>query len=390
MNPVLTRLGGYPLAAFQDLARQMRAEDEPCFDFSIGDPVEPTPPFIRQALIDAVPEVSQYPTAAGLPSLREAIAGWVQRRFGVEVDPDRNVLPTAGSKEGIFHAPLALLDATSHRRYCVWGSPGYQPYERGTLFAGGESDRIHLAADEGWLLHLDRLPTKRLDRAFITWLNYPHNPTGAVADADWLRTQLETTRNRGVVMGSDECYVDIHPPAGPKPPSMLQVADGDLTGVLVAFSLSKRSGMTGYRSGALVGDPDLIAAQRTMRPNIGSASPEFVQQAAAAAWADDDHIAERRDVFEAKRRVMRDFCDEMGLEVSGSAATFYLWLRVPGRDDKAYAEALLRHRIIASPGSAFGPAGAGWLRLALVPSVEGCVEAAEAWRQAIWAGALPV
>ncbi|WP_341251963.1 aminotransferase class I/II-fold pyridoxal phosphate-dependent enzyme [Euzebya pacifica] len=389
MNPVLARLGGYPLAAFQDLARQMRAEDEPSFDFSIGDPVEPTPPFIRQALIDAVPEVSQYPTAAGVRPLREAIAGWVQRRFGVEVDPDLHVLPTSGSKEGIFHAPLGLLDAGSAKRHCIWGSPGYQPYERGTLFAGGESDCVDLSADEGWLLHLDRLPADRLDRAFIAWLNYPHNPTGAVAEPEWLRAQLAVAREHGIVMGSDECYVDIHPPAGPLPTSMLEVADGDLTGVLVAFSLSKRSGMTGYRCGALVGDPDLIAAQRTMRPNIGSASPEFVQHAAAAAWADDVHVAERREVFEAKRRVMQAFCDEVGLEVSGSAATFYLWLRAPGGDDRAYAQALLARRIIASPGSAFGPAGAGWLRLALVPSVDGCHEAAAAWRQAIDDGVLP-
>jgi aspartate/methionine/tyrosine aminotransferase len=137
MNPVLDRLGGYPLAAFQDLARELRAQPEPAYDFSIGDPIEPTPAFIRQALVDAVPEVSQYPTAAGLPSLRRAIAGWVGRRFGVEVDPDRHVLPTAGSKEAIFHAPLALLDANGPRRWAIWGSPGYQPYERGALFAGG-------------------------------------------------------------------------------------------------------------------------------------------------------------------------------------------------------------------------------------------------------------
>lgn len=389
MNPVLQRLGGYPLAAFQDLARQMRAEDAPCWDFSIGDPVEPTPTFIRQALVDAVPEVSQYPTAAGLADLRQAVAGWVQRRFGITVDPDRQVLPTAGSKEAIFHAPLGLLDATSSRRHVIWGSPGYQPYERGALFAGGASDRIDLRPEEGWRLDLADLPADRLDRAFIAWINYPHNPTGAIADMAYLRAQLATARRHGVVMGSDECYVDIHPPSGPVPPSMLEAADGDLTGLLVAFSLSKRSGMTGYRCGALVGDPDLIAAQRIMRPNIGTASPEFVQAAAAAAWADDDHVADRREVFEAKRAVMLPFLEQAGLRVSGSAATFYLWFAAPGGDDRAYAEALLQHRIIASPGSAFGPAGQGWMRLALVPSVEGCEEAVTVWRAAIEAGALP-
>ncbi|MGI9016403.1 MAG: aminotransferase class I/II-fold pyridoxal phosphate-dependent enzyme [Euzebya sp.] len=390
MNPVLARLGDYPLAAFQDLARSMRAESAASYDFSIGDPVEATPPFIRQALIDAVPEVSQYPTAAGLPELRAAITGWVSRRFGVSVDPDTQVLPTAGSKEAIFHIPLGLLDATSSRRWCVWGSPGYQPYERGALFAGGESDRVDLTPDEDWLLELSSLQTARLDRAFIAWLNYPHNPTGAVASAEYLRRQLDVARQHGVVLGSDECYVDIYPPAGPLPPSLLDVAEGDLTGILIAFSLSKRSGMTGYRCGALVGDPELIRQQRVMRPNIGTGSPEFVQWAAAAAWGDDVHAAERREIFEAKRTVMLAFCDEVGLAVSGSKATFYLWVRVPGGDDVGYAKALLAHRLIASPGSAFGPAGAGWLRLALVPDLQGCRDAAQVWRAAIQDGSLGV
>lgn len=389
MNPVLVQLGAYPLAAFQDLARRLRTEDAPAWDFSIGDPIEPTPAFIRQALVDAVPEVSQYPTAAGLPHLRAAIAGWVGRRFGVAVDPGTQVLPTAGSKEAIFHAPLALLDAGSSRRHAIWGSPGYQPYERGALFAGGASDPVDLRPQDGWRLDLAALGRARLDQAFIAWLCYPHNPTGAVVDAGYLREQVATARRHGIVLGSDECYIDTYPPAGPVPPSVLDVLDGDLTGVLVFFSLSKRSGMTGYRCGALVGDPALVAAQRTMRPNVGTGSPEFVQAAAAAAWAEDAHAAQRREVFDAKRDVVLGFCRDAGLAVSGSQATFYVWLRAPGGDDVAYAEGLLRQRIVVSPGSAFGAAGAGWLRLALVPDVEGCRTAVGVWREAIAAGALP-
>jgi succinyldiaminopimelate transaminase len=388
MNPVLTRLGSYPLAAFQDVARELRGQAAPSYDFSIGDPVEPTPAFIRQALVDAVPEVSQYPTAAGIPELREAIAGWVGRRFGMAVDPSTQVLPTAGSKEAIFHAPLALLDVSSPRRWAIWGSPGYQPYERGALFAGGESDRVDLRPEEGWRLELADLGPDRLDRAFIAWIDYPHNPTGAVVDAAYLRRQVEVARAHGIVLGSDECYIDTYPPAGPIPPSVLDVVDSDLTGVLVFFSLSKRSGMTGYRCGAVVGDPELIAHQRSMRPNIGTGSPEFVQHAAAAAWSDDAHAAERRAIFQAKREVVLGFCRDVGLEVSGSEATFYVWVRVPGGDDVAYARALLDHRIIASAGSAFGPAGRGWLRLALVPDVDGCRAAADVWGAAIRSGSL--
>jgi succinyldiaminopimelate transaminase len=394
MNPLLQRLGGYPLARFQDLKADLAADGRPLHDFSIGDPVEPTPAFIRAALVEGVPDVSQYPTAAGLSSLRDAVAGWVDRRFGLAVDPETQVLPTAGSKEAIFHAPLALVDPDARKRAVLWGTPGYQVYERGHLFAGGDSDPVVLDPSAGWALELDDLDASRLDRACLAWLNYPHNPTGAAVDAAYYERALATARDRGIVLASDECYIDVYPPASAPPRSLLQAAAGgrreaDLTGVLVAVSLSKRSGMTGYRSGALIGDPELIAAQRVLRPNIGTASPDFVQRAAAAAWADDGHVAERRAVFDDKRAVMRSFLDEAGLVVSGSDATFYLWFAAPDGDDGAYAEALLRHRVIASPGRAFGRGGEGWLRLALVPSVEGCHDAVAIWRQAIAAGALP-
>lgn len=394
MNPLLQRLGGYPLAAFQDLKAQMVGAGEPLHDFSIGDPIEPTAAFIRRALVDGVTEVSQYPTAAGLGALREAIAGWVARRFGVTVDPEVHVLPTAGSKEAIFHLPLALVDPGGDRRAVLWGDPGYPVYERGQLFAGGDSDPVALTDEAGWRLELDALDPGRLRSACLAWFNYPHNPTGATVDLDFYRRGLDTARAEGLVLASDECYADVHPVGGPTPPSLLQAAGPDpaapdLTGLVVAFSLSKRSGMTGYRCGALVGDPRLIAAQRLLRPNIGTASPEFVQQAALAAWSDDAHAAERRAVFDEKRRIVLSFLDKAGIRVSGSKATFYVWFAAPGGDDAAYARALLRRRVIASPGRAFGAAGHGWLRLALVPDAAGCEQACARWGEAIEAGALP-
>lgn len=388
-NPVLQQLGGYPLAAYQELKLSMAADGGVLHDFSIGDPIEPTPGFIRKALVAGIPAVSQYPTAAGLPKVRSAIAGWVARRFRVELDPDMHILPTAGSKESIFHLPLALVDRDGPRRFVVWGSPGYPVYERGQIFAGGESDPVHLTAGSGWRLELAELDPERLDRACVAWLNYPHNPTGATVDLAYYRRCLDVARERGVVLASDECYADIYPPDADPPPSLLQAAEGDLQGLVVAFSLSKRSGMTGYRCGALVGDPDLIAEQRLLRPNIGTASPEFVQHAAAAAWSDDVHAADRRAVFAEKRAVVLPFLADAGFRVSGTGATFYVWFEAPGGDDVAYAKALLRHRVVASPGSAFGPAGHGWLRLALVPDVDGCRAAVAAWGDAIAAGDLP-
>ena len=386
-NPALRRLGGYPLARLQDLANQLRADGVPLADFAIGDPDEPTPEPIRRALVEAVGPVSRYPTAVGQRTLREAVTGWLARRHGVEVDPDVHVLPSAGSKEAIFHLPLAVLDPHGPRRHVLWGEPGYPVYGRGALFAGGESDPVPLEADRGWRLDLDALAAERLRRACIAWVNYPHNPTGATADLDWYRRQLAVAREHDLLLASDECYQEIwfdHPA-----PSVLEAAAGDFTGVLAFVSLSKRSGMTGYRSGAIVGDPELIARLRALRPNVGTASPDFVQAAATAAWGDQDHVDQRRAIFAEKRRVVLEFLTTARIEVSGSQATFYLWFRAPGGDDAAYAEALLHERIVATPGRSFGPAGEGWLRLALVPTVEGCHDAVARWGAALQAGRLP-
>jgi succinyldiaminopimelate transaminase len=386
-NPALERLGGYPLAAFQDLANALRADGEPLHDFSIGDPDEPTPRFIREALVDAVGPVSRYPTAAGQPALRAAVADWVARRHGVAVDPDRHVLPSAGSKEAIFHLPLAVLDPHGPRRHVLWGEPGYPVYGRGALFAGGASDPVTLGPHTGWRLSLGELPADRLQRACIAWVNHPHNPTGATADLGWYREQVAVAREHDLLLASDECYQEIW--FDRPPPSALEACDGDLTGVLAFVSLSKRSGMTGYRSGAIVGDPELIRRLRLLRPNVGTAAPDFVQAAAIAAWGDQDHVDERRAVFAAKRDVVLEQLRDLGIEVSGSDATFYVWFRAPGGDDAAYAQALLRERIVASPGRAFGPGGTGWLRLALVPTVDGCRAAMASWRAALEAGRLP-
>jgi succinyldiaminopimelate transaminase len=386
-NPALERLGGYPLAAFQDLANALRADGEPLHDFSIGDPDEPTPRFIREALVDAVGPVSRYPTAAGQPALRAAVADWVARRHGVAVDPDRHVLPSAGSKEAIFHLPLAVLDPHGPRRHVLWGEPGYPVYGRGALFAGGASDPVTLGPHTGWRLSLGELPADRLQRACIAWVNHPHNPTGATADLGWYREQVAVAREHDLLLASDECYQEIW--FDRPPPSALEACDGDLTGVLAFVSLSKRSGMTGYRSGAIVGDPELIRRLRLLRPNVGTAAPDFVQAAAIAAWGDQDHVDERRAVFAAKRDVVLEQVRDLGIEVSGSDATFYVWFRAPGGDDAAYAQALLRERIVASPGRAFGPGGTGWLRLALVPTVDGCRAAMASWRAALEAGRLP-
>lgn len=369
-NPVLDRLGSYPIAELQEKARSMRAEGRPLIDFSVGDPREPTPGFIPEALKGSVPAVSQYPTTSGLPELRRAVADYVQRRFGVRVDPDRNVLPTAGSKEAIFSTPLAFVDRSAGDAV-IWATPGYPIYERGALLAGARGHAVTLSGD--FVLRPDQIPDPVWDSAAIVWTNYPHNPTGALASRADIEAMYQKARSTNTWFMADECYVDVYEDV--LPPSVLQVADDSLEGVLSYLSLSKRSGMTGYRSAAIVGDATAIAALRALRTSTGTASPEFVQGAAIAAWGDDDHVAERRGIFARKRAVLRAAFEQLGHEVVASRAGLYLWVSVG--DDVAVAERLLRGGVLVSPGRAFGAGGEGFIRLALVPTLEESEHAVE-------------
>ena len=369
-NPVLGELGTYPIAEIQDTVRRMKDAGERLIDFSLGDPREPTPRFIREAAAAAIPEVSQYPTVAGLASLRSAIAGYVQRRFGIEVDPATQVIPTAGSKEAIFSTPFAFIDSTADQAG-VFATPGYPVHERGMRFAGADAIGIKLHGD--FVLRAADTPAEVWPRLALLWTCSPQNPTGAVTPRTDLRALYERCREHGTLLLSDEAYADLWEEEPPT--SALQVAEAGSVGSLTYLSCSKRSGMTGYRSGAVVGDAEAIAALKSMRSSAGVGSPEFIQQAATAAWNDDDHAEERRQIFNAKRAVLRSRFDAADIPVVGSRAGLYLWVVVD--DDLAAAKRLLAEGVVVSPGSVFGPGGEGHLRLALVPTLEECAEAAE-------------
>lgn len=370
-NPILDQLGGNPVTRVQDQAREMREQGVPLIDFSIGDPREPTPAFIPAALRAAVPEISQYPTTRGLPELREAIAGYVRRRFGVVVDPATQIIPTTGSKEAIFSTPLAFVDRARDDAV-VWATPGYPIYERGALLAGARGIAVPLSGD--FVFRPSDIAEADWETAAIVWVCSPHNPTGAVTTPEVLSGFIDRCRESGTLLCADECYADLY--EREPPVSVLELAGDGARGVLSYLSLSKRSGMTGYRSGAVVGDPDAIAALAMLRTATGTAAPEYTQAAAIAAWNDDTHAADRRAVFTEKRRVLRETLTSAGLSVVGSEAGLYVWLRVA--DDVAAAEALLGAGIVVSPGRAFGPGGEGHLRLALVPTVAECQVAAQA------------
>lgn len=341
-------------------------------DFSIGDPREPTWEPIRAAVATAVPHVSQYPTTAGLPELRRAIAGYVRRRLGVDVDPSTQVLPTSGSKEAIFSAALAFVDR-GRGDVVGYPDPGYPVYRSGAVLAGAEA--IAVPADARFVVGTESIADGLWPEMAMLWLCTPSNPTGVVTPSRDLEGIVDTGRASETLICSDECYLDLYQPGDPPPPSVLEVAGPGSEGVLAFLSLSKRSGMTGYRSGAVVGDAAAIARLHRMRTSTGTASPEFVQSGAITAWSDDDHVSERRAVFAHKRSVLRAAFEDAGIEVRGSTAGIYLWVDV-GQDDVAVARRLLEGGVVVSPGSIFGTRGAGHLRLALVPALAECEDAA--------------
>jgi succinyldiaminopimelate transaminase len=363
------------MATLVRAAAELRAGGGPVFDFGLGDPTEPTPAFIRQALLDAVPANSQYPTVRGARPVRGAIAAYLQRRFDAVVDPDTQVLPTSGSKEAVFHLPLAVIDPAAPDRAVVYPDPSYPAYGRGAQFAGGEPVAVPLPAD--WRFRPWELDPDLLARTRLLYINSPHNPSGATMGLDELRRTHELCLEHDILLVADECYADMydeHPP-----PSLLEVGTDN---ALVIHSLSKRSGMTGYRSGFMAGDPNWIRILTELRANPGVAPQDFVNAAAAVAWSDDAHAADRRATFAAKRALMRGFLEGLGLDVAPSQSTFYLWFRAPdGHDDASYAELLRGAGIVVVPGRMLGctPACMGWLRLALVPDLEGCRAACEAW-----------
>jgi len=361
INPTLSGMATYPFVRLEEARRDLVARGVDVIDFGKGDPNEPTDPMIRQALIDALPERAPYPLAAGLPELRAAAAGWCGRRFGVDLDPDTEIVPTYGSKEAIFSL-AQVLDAQDNT--VVYGEPAYPVYERGALFAGARVHTLPLVREHGFLPDLDAIP----DDAAIVWVNYPHNPTGAVAPRAFYDELAERARELDFYIASDEAYTELW--FDEPPPSALQAVDRSR--VIVFQTLSKRSSMTGYRSGFIAAPPEVIDALKAYRPTVGTAPQEFVQRASVVAWSDERHVEETRARYRAKRDVLLPVLERKGWEVVASEATMYLWVVAPD----GTVERLLERGVIVSPGEFFGPSGAGYVRFALVPTLEECERAA--------------
>jgi aspartate/methionine/tyrosine aminotransferase len=254
----------------------------------------------------------------------------------------------------------------------VIATPAYPVYWRSALLAGGVPTPLPLEEGDGFLPQLDRLSDEVWQETALLWINTPHNPTGAVASTELLGRVSRLARDHDFVAASDEAYSEIY--CGSPPASLLNVGKRNS---LVFHSLSKRSAMTGYRSGFVAGDAELINRYRRLRPTLGVATPEFVQCAAISAWQDEEHVDAIRASFGERRRLFLGCLEALGLEHAGGEGTFFLWVRAPHGDDVALAEKWFAEGVLTIPGSWLGAGGRGYLRVALVPTLEKCREAAE-------------
>jgi len=377
----LTAIGAYAFEEVDKKVEELKARGVRPIDFGVGDPTTPTPAFIRRAAAEALEtrRSSGYPSYVGSLEFRQAVAAWAQRRFGVALDPASEISSTIGSKEAVFNFHEGVVDPGD---IVLCPSPGYPPYSRGTLFAEGRPYQLPLSSGSGFRVDFASIPEEVAKRAKVLWLNYPNSPSGAVVDEAFYREALAFARPRGIIVASDEAYSEIY--FGAPPVSCLNVAK---EGVLVFQSLSKRSAMTGYRIGWVMGDPELVAIFRKTKTNIDSGTPTFLQDAAVAALGEEEHVEGFRREYRAKRDLLCAALVKAGLPDCTPASTLYVWQRVPkGMSSVQFATFLLEEKlaIVTTPGSWIAEPtadgknpGEGYVRFALVPSIEDTRLAAE-------------
>jgi LL-diaminopimelate aminotransferase len=378
-------LSAYPFAVIYERVAKLEAAGISPVDFGVGDPTLPTPVGVRERAKLALDEHAStgYPSYIGSAGFRSAAADWMARRFGVGLDPATQVTSTIGSKEAIFHFPLGFVDPGD---VVLCPSPGYPPYARGTRFAGGAPYFLALHREKGYLPDLDGIPDEIAARARILWLCYPNAPTGAEAPDRFFDEAIAWGRERDVIVVNDEAYIDLY--YGERPPR--SILEFGIEGVVAFFSLSKRSAMTGWRVGWTAGDAALIDTFRKVKTNIDSGTPDFVQDAAVTALADEAHVAEMRTDYGAKRDLLAETFRALGFPDCAPQATIHYWQRLPdGVDAVSFAEGLLDPAIavVCTPGPWVGDAcpdgsnpGEGHVRFSLVPSQEETRRACDAIR----------
>jgi LL-diaminopimelate aminotransferase len=362
------RLDAVPPYLFAELERKIAEKRRAGVDvisLGIGDPDLPTPQPVVDALAAAAhdPETHQYPTNHGSDEFRETAAGFYRERFGVELDPASEIVPALGGKEAVGHIALALLDPGD---VCLSPDPGYPPYTSGPVFAGAEVHYLPLAEANGFLPDLDAIPAEALARANVLFLNYPNNPTGAVVEPGYFERAVELARAADLVVVHDNAYSELCYD-GYRAPSFLETPGAKEVGVEI-FSLSKGWNMTGWRSGLVAGNAEVVERFRHLKTNLDSGMFGAVQRATIAALTEAREFPrEMSNMYERRRDLVADALAKIGLAVDPPKATPYFWVRVPdGQTSESFAELVLEEAgVIVSPGPAYGPSGEGFFRLSL-------------------------
>jgi N-succinyldiaminopimelate aminotransferase len=386
MNSLLGRLQPYPFERLRSLTKDIRPN--PAYapiSLGIGEPRHPAPELVKQALAKNLAGLSQYPATAGEPALREAIAAWIGRRYGVALDPAQQVLPVNGSREALFSLAQTVVDPRSTGAVVVCPNPFYQIYEGAALLAGAETAFANSDPERNFACDWRLIDDATWARAQLVFVCSPGNPTGAVMPLEEWRALFDLSDKYGFVIASDECYSEIYFRAEAPLGALAAAKALGRTGfprLVVLSSLSKRSNVPGLRSGFVAGDADILRAFLLYRTYHGSAMSRVVQAASIAAWSDEAHVEANRALYRAKFEQVTPLLAEV-LDVQLPDAGFYLWAAVPG-DDIAFSLGLLaQYNVSALPGSLLArPAhganpGAGRIRMALVADGAECLEAAQ-------------
>jgi N-succinyldiaminopimelate aminotransferase len=387
VNPRLDQLHPYPFERLKRLFVGVTPPPLPAIRLSIGEPQHATPEIVRRALASHLDGLAVYPTTAGLETLRETLAAWFVSRYDLPtLNPGSEVLPVNGSREALFSFAQAVVDCSTPGPLVVCPNPFYQIYEGAALLAGATPVFLNQTVANGFGLDLDALPEEAWARTQLMFVCSPGNPTGRVLGLDDWSRLFEQSDRHGFVIASDECYSEIYPDDGARPMGALEASHRlgrrDFSRVVVFTSLSKRSNAPGLRSGAVAGDARLLERFLLYRTYHGCAMSVTVQHASIAAWGDEHHVAENRARYREKFAAVRAILAPV-LDAPLPDAGFYLWTRIPGDNDEAFARDLYgATHVTVLPGRYLGRdahgtnPGSGFVRIALVPELADCIEAA--------------
>ena len=363
-----SRIDKVPPYLFVEISRKIaakKAQGVEVISFGIGDPDLPTADNVLSRLTETALDAAnhRYPETDGLPEFRRAAADWYQRRFGISVDPDKEILPLIGAKEGIGHASLCFIDPGD---IALVPDPGYPVYSVGTWFSGGECHWMPLLEENGWLPDLDAIPEDIARAAKVMWINYPNNPTGAVAELDFFDRAIAFGKRHDIAIMHDASYSEVAFD-GYRPVSFLQ-ANGATDVGLEFHSLSKSYNMTGWRVGLAVGNADMISALMVIKSNLDSGIPQAIQYMGIEAFnTSSEWIDERNGIYQRRRDQVVSAIESIGLTVDPPKASLYVWARVPEGYTSAQVTELLLDEVdvVVTPGSGYGPSGEGYIRLSL-------------------------